>query len=427
MKMTGVRAKMRPRTNSPSMSSLSPSATLTPTPAGVARTPEPFPGWPRFDRDETDAALRVLTSGKVNYWTGEEGREFEREFARFAGTKLASVLGNGTFALDLALRGAGVGSGDEVVVTPRTFIASISSVVLLGAKPVFADVDRDSGNITAASIERVLTPRTKAIIPVHLGGFPCDLDPIVALAKARGIALLEDCAQAHGATYRGRSVGSFGLIGSWSFCQDKIMTTGGEGGMITLDDEELWRRAWSFKDHGKSFDAVYRRSHAPGFRWLHESFGTNYRLTEPQSAIGRIQLRKLDSWVSTRRLHAARLTEALAGLSALRLPEIPSWAGHAYYKYYAYVRPEALRADWSRDRIMQEVGSLGVTCLAGSCSEVYLEKAFEGTGFAPPERLPVAKELGETTLMLLVHPTLTSSHVDQAADALRSILLKAQR
>ncbi len=386
-----------------------------------------FPSWPHFEPDESEAAVRVLSSGRVSYWTGEEGREFEREFAHFAGTKRAIVLGNGTFALDLALRAIGVGPGDEVVVTPRTFIASVSAAVLLGARPVFADVDRDSGNITAEAVERVMTPRTKAIIPVHLGGFPCHLEPMLALAKAKGVSVIEDCAQAHGATYRGRSVGSFGVVGAWSFCQDKIMTTGGEGGMVTLDDEELWSRAWSFKDHGKSYDAVYRRKHPQGFRWLHESFGTNYRLTEPQSAIGRVQLRKLADWVATRRRNASILNDALRNLSAVRLPEIPDWAGHAYYKYYAYVRPEALRTDWSRDRIMQDVGALGITCLAGSCSEVYLEKAFEGTGFPPTERLPVARELGETALMLLVHPTLTPGHMERTADALRSVLRIAQR
>ena len=265
--------------------------------------------WPYFAEDEIEAAMRVLRSGKVNYWTGQEGQQFEEEFAAFSGCKHAVALANGTVALECALKALGIGPGDEVVTTSRTFIASASCAVMLGARPVFADVDRESQNITAESIRNVLTPRTKAIVAVHLAGWPCEMDDIVALARERGIKVVEDCAQAHGATYKGRPIGSLGDVAAFSFCQDKIMTTAGEGGMVTTNSKELWNAMWSLKDHGKSYDAVYPIARiAPGFRWLHESFGTNWRLTEIQSAIGRLQLRKLPIWVEKRRKHAAMLT-----------------------------------------------------------------------------------------------------------------------
>jgi hypothetical protein len=377
--------------------------------------------WPFFAEDEIEAAVQVLRSGKVNYWTGQEGRQFEDEFAFFVGSKHAIALANGSVALECALKALGVGPGDEVVTTSRTFIASASCAVMLGARPVLADIDRDSQNITAESIGRVLTPRTKAIVAVHLAGWPCEMDEIVALAKERGLKVIEDCAQAHGATYKGRPVGSIGDIGAFSFCQDKIVTTAGEGGMITLDSDEMYEKAWAYKDHGKSYDAVYRREHPPGFRWLHESFGTNWRLTEVQSAIGRLQLRKLPRWVETRREHAAMLSACFAELPGLRVTAPPEHIGHSYYKYYAFVRPEALRPGWTRDRIIEAINAEGIPCFSGSCSEIYLEKAFPPE-WRPQERLAAARELGETSLMFLVHPTLTEEHIRATCAAVEKVM-----
>ena len=251
-----------------------------------------FSPWPYFSQDEIDAVTRVLNSGRVNYWTGDEGRQFEAEFAAFVGCKHAVAVANGTVALELALEALGIGPGDEVVVTSRTFIASASCAVMRGATPVMADVDWDSQNITAETIRAVLSPRTRAIIAVHLAGWPCDMDPILEIAREHGLKVIEDCAQALGAVYKGRPVGSMGDVNAFSFCQDKILTTGGEGGMLTTNHTDLWSRAWAFKDHGKSYEAVYRRQHPPGYRWLHESFGTNWRLTEMQSAMGRVLLQE---------------------------------------------------------------------------------------------------------------------------------------
>lgn len=382
--------------------------------------------WPFFAEDEIDAAVQVLRSGKVNYWTGQEGRLFEEEFAAFVGCKHAVALSNGTVALECALRALGVGPGDEVITTSRTFIASASCAVMLGARPVLVDVDRNSQNITAENIRRALSPRTKAIVAVHLAGWPCEMDEILDLAHERGIGVVEDCAQAQGATYKGKPVGSLGDVAAFSFCQDKIMTTAGEGGMVTTNSTDLWNSMWSIKDHGKSYDAVYHRQHGPGFRWLHESFGTNWRLTEVQSAIGRITLRKLQGWVALRRKYALKLTSKLSLLPGLRVPVPPSHIGHAFYKYYAFVRQEELRPGWTRDRIIEAITAQGIPCFSGSCSEIYLEKAFP-MEWRPSQRLPVARELGETSLMFLVHPTLDEQDIDRTCAVVESVMQQAAR
>ena len=377
----------------------------------------PFSPWPSFTNEEAEAARDVILSGKVNYWTGQEGREFEKEFAIFAGTKHAIALANGTLALDLALQGLGIGSvyggdaSDEVIVTPRSFIASASSVVNAGAKPIFADIDRDSQNITPTTVKDRLSENTKAIIAVHLAGWPCDMEGLRALTTPRGIKLIEDCAQAHGAKLNGVPVGGLGDVAAWSFCQDKIMTTGGEGGMVTCNDEAIWRRMWAFKDHGKSWEAVYERDHKPGFRWLHESIGTNWRLTEMQSSIGRIQLKRMNDWQIKRRHNAKAIMEAAHSNPTFRVPEQPNSVTHAWYKAYIFVNGDATL----RDRIMNEINAKGVPCFSGSCSEIYREKAFDGL----PDRLPVAQNLGETSLMFLVHPTLTEAEIAKTAEAIR--------
>ena len=384
----------------------------------------PFTPWPSFSSDEIEAARRVLESGKVNYWTGDEGRQFEAEFAAFSGSQEAVALANGTVALELALYALGIGPGDEVVVASRTFIASASCAVMRGATPVVADIDTDSQNITAETIEAVLTPQTRAIVVVHLAGWPCDMDSILALARDRGLKVIEDCAQAHGATYKGRPVGSMGDVGAFSFCQDKIMTTGGEGGLLTTNDSELWARAWAFKDHGKSYDAVYHQQHPPGFRWLHESFGTNWRLTEMQSAIGRVLLRKLPEMVEKRRRLAAILNTEFGDVPALRVTVPPADIYHSYYKYYVFLRPERLRAGWNHQRIIEAIHAEGIPCFAGSCSEIYLEKAFPEE-WRPHQRLRGAKSLAETSLMFLVHPTLSEADMHDTVNAVQKVLAVA--
>jgi hypothetical protein len=386
----------------------------------------PFAPWPHFSEEDIEASAAVLRSGRVNYWTGTEGREFEKEFSAYVGTKYAVALANGSVAIELALRVLGIGPGDEVITTPRTFLASASSAIMAGAKPVFADIDPDSGNITAETIKRVITERTRAIIPVHLAGWPCDLDPILDLCTKHSIHLVEDCAQATGAKYKGRSVGSFGVINAWSFCQDKIITTAGEGGMVTTDREDLWNAAWSFKDHGKSYDAVYRREHKPGFRWLHETFGTNWRMTEMQSAVGRRMLSRLDDMVAVRHRNASILIERLRKIAALRVPVPRGDSEHSYYKFYCYVQPQRLSSGWDRDRIMAAINAEGIPCYSGSCSEVYLEKAFP-QDMRPPAPLPAAHALGEESLMFMVHPTLSAADMEDTARAVEKVFAIATR
>ncbi|MBN1628482.1 MAG: DegT/DnrJ/EryC1/StrS aminotransferase family protein [Thermoleophilia bacterium] len=372
-----------------------------------------------------EAVQRVLASGHVNYWTGEEARLFEQEFAAYHGMPHAIALANGTVALEAALVALGIGPGDDVVVPSRTFVATAGAVVLRGARPMFADVDADSGNVTAETVAAALTPRTRAVIVVHLGGRPCEMDPILALARERGLYVIEDCAQSHGARYKGRLVGTLGHVGAFSFCQDKIMSTGGEGGMVITSDEKLWRTMWSLKDHGKSWEAVYERDHAPGFRWLHESFGSNWRLTETQAAIGRLQLGKLESWVDRRRHNAEILMQALDGLEALRIPRPPGHIDPSYYRLYAYVRPENLVGGWNRDRVLAEFTERGAPSMSGSCSEIYLERCFAEAGLQPADRLPVARQLGETSVAFPVHPTLSEECLATWGRVVREVMLEA--
>ena len=381
--------------------------------------------WPVIEQDEIDKAAEVLASGKINYWTGQEGRLFEKEWAEKIGTKYAIALTNGTVALELALVAADIGDGDEVIVTSRTFIASASCCIARGAVPVCCDVNEDSQNISAETIKPHINEKTKAIICVHLAGWPCDMDPIMELAEEHNLIVIEDCAQSHGSYYKGKATGSIGHMSAFSYCQDKIMTTGGEGGMFCTDNEDYWRRAWEYKDHGKSYAAVYEKEHPPGFRWLHESFGTNWRLTDMQSAIGSIQTRKLDSWIEKRTENASILYDAVKDLESARVPKPSSDIKHAYYKFYIFVVPEKLKEGWDRNKIQAEIQAAGVPVMQGSCSEIYLEKAFTDAGLEPPDRFPVAQKLGETSLMFMVHPTLKTETVKAQAAKIRQVFQDA--
>ncbi len=383
----------------------------------------PFSPWPNYSSEEADAIKNLLLSNKVNYWTGNVCQEFEKGFASWIGADYAIALANGTLALEIALRAIGVRSGDEVVVTSRTFVASASAISLVGATPVFADVDPESQNITVETIQAVLTLRTKAIICVHLAGWPCEMDSIMALAKQHKLRVIEDCAQAHGARYKDRSVGSLGDIAAWSFCQDKIMTTGGEGGMVTTNDPDLWSFMWSYKDHGKSWTEINSKEPQSGFRWLHHHLGTNARMLEIQAQIGCLQLRKMPEWHQKRLANAKRIWETACQLKGLRVPPIPNTIEHAAYKCYVFVVEEQLVPGWNRDRILETINALGVPCYYGSCSEVYLEKAFSNA--RPKGRLQIVQKLGKTSLMFLVHPNLTEQEITLTCTVLEEVMAKA--
>jgi len=392
-----------------------------------------FNSWPKFSNEEAEKVKQVLLSNKVNYWTGQECREFEKEFANYFESKYAIALANGTVAIDLALKALDIGDGDEVIVTSRTFLASVSSIINSGAKPIFADICPNSQNILSSESLDLINSNTKAILCVHLAGYPCEMDRIMNIAKDHNLYVIEDCAQAHGAKYKGKSVGSIGHIGCWSFCQDKIMTTGGEGGMVTTNNESLWKKMWAYKDHGKSYDAVYNKKHPDGFRWLHDSFGTNWRMTEIQGCIGRIQLKKMPEWTKQRNFNQNMIWDKCRSLVGLRIPKFneKSWEFYnsgnidAAYKCYVFVEEDKLNSGWSRDKIINEIISMGVPCYSGSCSEVYLEKAFQNKDFCPKARLKNAKKLGETSLMFLVHPTLESEEIKRTCEAIKSVMTRA--
>jgi dTDP-4-amino-4,6-dideoxygalactose transaminase len=377
--------------------------------------------WPVFEPDEVEAVAAVLRSGKINYWTGPEGREFEKEFAAYVGRRHGVALANGTLALELALLALGMEKGDEVIVPSRTFVATASCVAIHGGRPVCADVDRESGNLTAKTIGAVLTKKTRFILPVHMSGWPCAMDEIMALARERKLKVIEDCAQAHGARYQGKPVGSFGDAAAFSFCQDKIMTTGGEGGMLLLDDEEAWQRAWSYKDHGKDHDRATAPKSGYAFQLVHDSFGSNWRLTEMQSALGRRLLRKLDARTEERRRNAAALDHAFAQMPALRVVRPSADVHCSYYKYYVYLRPERLARGWTRDRILDAINAEGIPCSTGGCSEIYLEKAFPAK-WEPKKRHAGARALGATSLMFQVHSTLTEADMGEVAAAVGKVM-----
>jgi len=385
-----------------------------------------YPPWPFYDADEIKSAVKVLQSGKVNYWTGKEGRLFEKEFSDYINASHAVTVMNGSVALEAALIALGIGNGDEVIVTPRSYIASASCAVMRNAKPVFADVDPDSQNITSATIEKAITPRSRAIIAVHLAGWPCEMDPILALAIKHNLYVIEDCAQALGASYKGKQVGSFGDIATFSFCQDKIITTGGEGGMVTTNNYNFWSKIWSYKDHGKNYEKIIDNNHpGPEFKWLHDSFGTNWRMTEIQATIGRKQLRKLDAWLNKRRNNAAILTKEFLKIPSLRVTAPPRNVEHAYYKYYVFLKPEMLKPGWNQNKVIMAINAEGIPCYSGSCSEIYLEKAFGEEKLRPALNLPIAKQLGETSMMFLVHPTLSDSDMHDAAEAVKKVMSAA--
>ena len=387
--------------------------------------------WPYFDEKQIKQVANVLQSGKVNYWTGQETLKFEKEFAKWSNNNYAVAVSNGSLALSCAYLALNIGAGDEVITTPRTFIATASSIALLNAKPIFADVDINSGNITPETIEPLINKNTKAISVVHLGGWPAEMVEISKLAKHYNLSLVEDCAQAHGGKIKVgekfKPVGSFGDVSAWSFCQDKIISTGGEGGMVTTNRKELFKRIWSIKDHGKSYDLALKKVNFNKFRWLHEDFGSNFRLTELQSSIGRLQLKKLNEWTKLRTRNANILINALKDMPNIRLPIPKSDFVHAWYKFHCYLIKEATSIDWSRERIINEIRKKSYPAFSGSCSEIYLEKCFLKKGIYQKEKLVNANKLGSSSLMFLVHPTITSTEMNSYAEAIKEVLLRSSK
>lgn len=384
---------------------------------------ENFKKWPYFEQADIDAVADVLKSGKINRWTGSKNIEFEDALSALAATRHAIALSNGTTALELALVGIDLQPGDEVITSCRTFMASASCVVARGGVPVVADVDINSQNITAATIEPLITAKTRAIIAVHHAGFPCDMDPILELARSRNLYVIEDCAQAHGAKYKGKPVGGIGHVGAWSFCQDKIITCGGEGGAVTVNDDAMYKRMWAYKDHGRDFDLVYNTVHPEGFRWYLESFGTNMRMTEMQAVLGIRGLANLEAWSMRRAENAAEIDSAIADIACVRLTKVPEWARHANYKHYFFIRREYLKPGWDAQKIISEINKAGVPAFSGTCWNISQENCFKKAGWSKTGAdLPAAAELRDTAIMTLVHPTISRSEAAEAGKAIASVL-----
>lgn len=379
--------------------------------------------WPQHEPDEIAAVVRLLSAGRVNSMVhGDQTRQFEAEFAHFCGQRHAIALSNGTVALELALRALEVGPGDEVIVPARSFFATAACVVAVGATPVFADIDPDTNTIDPASARRMCSDLTRAIICVHLGGWPCDMTALQALADEKGVWLVEDCAQAHGATMHGQMVGSWGDAAAFSFCTDKIMSTGGEGGMLLLRDEAQWKRAWAYKDHGKNPDKFFAPAKASGFRFLHDSFGTNWRMTEMQAAIGCAQLTKLPGWLARRRRNANALMRSLQDEPGVQLPAIPDHVGHAFYRLYVTIARDQLGQEGTTASIIDQMNRMGLPVAGGSCADMSQEAAFANIAPRRDGGLRAAQDAGRRSIAFPVDHLLDEGDMDRMADGLRRAL-----
>ena len=381
--------------------------------------------WPFYDDEQLSNVTKILKSGKVNYWTGNQGKIFEKEFSEKFDAKYSVALANGSLALSCAYLALNLKKDDEIITTPRTFIATSSSAVLLGLRPKFVDVDINSGLITSEMIEPAISKKTKAIVVVHLAGWPAEMDKICELAKQYGLFIIEDCSQAHGAKINNKNVGTFGDIATWSFCQDKIITTGGEGGMLSTNNPKFFKKVWSFKDHGKTYEKINSKSNNYSFRWIHDNFGSNFRLTEMQSSIGRVQLNRLNDWIYLRNRNAKILIDYLSELTQIRVPIPDNNIVHAYYKFYCYINKNHFCTDWNRERIIIELNSNGYPAYSGSCSEIYLEKCFKDNGLSPKNNLKNASILGDTSVMFLVHPTISYEQMHLYGKEILSTFRKA--
>ena len=388
--------------------------------------------YPNYNKKTLKKVQQVLRSGRVNYWTGNECKEFEKEFSKYVGNKYSITLSNGSVALELALKALRLEKGDEIIVSPRSFIISASCVLSLGLKPIFADVDYN-GNLSIEGIKDAYSKKVKAIIVVHLNGLSCDMDPILKFVKKNRILLIEDCSQAHGASYKGNKVGSFGDVSTWSFCQDKIISTGGEGGMISTNDKRLWLRLWSLKDHGKNYKSVFFKNHKIGFKWLHDDFGSNYRMTEIQATIGREQLKSLDKQIQKRnliaKLYINELEDYYLKYKIFKIPDFKyqnyqlkenNLSVHAFYLLNLFINKNKI----NQYKLLEQVYKKNIICGVGACPEIYREKIFKKLKLYPKKRLINAKLLGETSIMFPINPNTSIKKVKLEINSIKKILNK---
>jgi len=376
-----------------------------------------LPSWPHFSADEQAAVMEVLQSGKVNYWTSDKVNQFEQAFADYHQVNHAVAVANGTLALELALRALNIGQGDEVLVPCRTFVASALAVVAVGATPVFVDIEPENQNVSVQTLTAGLTKKTKALIVVHLNGWPAPMLDIMPFANSHNLKVIEDCAQAHGAAIGEQLVGSFGDAAAFSFCQDKIISTGGEGGMLLVNDSEAYQRAWSYKDHGKNRAKCLERHDIPRFRWVHDGQGSNWRMTAMQAAIGLAQLQKLSDWLGIRKQHADSYRAALSSCDSFYIPEPKEPIRHAYYKFNLRLTEQS---PLSQLEILQQLKQRGVPAFSGSCPQVQREQVFtQGKAVAD---FPNAKILEQSNLQFLLHPTLAAADIDWICSQILDVL-----
>lgn len=350
---------------------------------------------PLIGDEEEAAVLAALRSGRLAQ--GQRVREFEERFAAFCGTAEAVAVSSGTAALMIALAVHGLGPGDEVITTPFTFAATANAILFTGARPVFVDVRDDDFNVDPSLIEAKITPQTRAVLPVHLYGQPCDMTAIASIARKHGLLVVEDAAQAHGATVDGKTVGSFGT-GCFSFYATKNMTTG-EGGMITTNDSAIADKARRYRSHGESS------------RYVSESLGYNFRMTEVLAAIGLTQLSRLPERNERRRANAAYLTEHLRGV--ITPNEMPG-RHHVYHQYTVRV-PSPDDASAARDALKAKLAESGVQTSVYYPLPVYRQPLYANLGYRDP--LPVAERLSREVLSLPVHPALTPDDLKTIVDA----------
>jgi perosamine synthetase len=383
----------------------------------------PYPPWPALSEADVAAVAEVMRSGGLTQLTGGAVAAFEREFASWHGASHCVATSSGTSAIHAALAALGAGPADEVIVPAHTFIASATPVLHQGATPVFADVDERTFCISPESVAERISPRTKAIIAVHLNGHPADLDALLALAEPRGIAVIEDAAQAHGALYKGHKAGTIGRMGCFSFWEDKIVTTGGEGGCVITDDDSLAEAMRRFRHHGEGpvqGEPSRRPSGAPqGERsYYHLDLGYNYRMTSMQAATGLVQFRQLGDYLAARRRNAAYLSERLAETGQVEPPFVADYAVHSYYKYICRLRPA-----WQGDiaRFVAAVAAEGVPISRRYPTPLPLQPVFRDRGLGR-DPCPVARRLAAELFTLLVHPTVTTADLDDVAAAIAKVL-----
>ena len=379
--------------------------------------------WPYYSQNEINRVSKILKSGKVNYWTGNECKNFEEVFKKKFKINYSIAVSNGTVALEAALKVLNLKKDDEVIVSCKSYQSSASAIVNIGAKPVFCDVNFNTQNIDVKYLEKKISRKTKAIICVHLGGWPCEMDKLVDIAKKNSLKIIEDCSQAHGAKFNKKYVGSFGDIAVWSFCNDKIISTGGEGGMIGIKKKKIWKKIWSYKEIGKNLDKVVKNKNKKnmGFAWVHDFFGSNLRMTEMQAAIGIIQLKKLDTTLRLRNKINKLIWKKLKQYKSIIIPDLSENLELAPYRCYVKLNFNYIKKKYNLKKIIKLLNKDQIICNEGSCSEMYLEKSFKNIGFSPSKRLPNASKLTKISLAFFINPLIKKSELNKKINHISAV------